>query len=608
MSVYDSAVDAVLDLKRNEAHGQDDLFGDLAETDPVLTGSVPDLPDWDKRTKLAFEREMLGLYVSDHPLQGLDHVLAAERDVGIGQLLAEDGPREGQVTIAGMITNVTRKTTRRGDIWAVITVEDLEASIEVLLFPKAYDAVATVLATDIVVKVKGRVKADDDSVTVNASELTLPDVSEAPTGPVVISLPAVRCTPAVLDQLRDVLAHHPGMTEVRIRLLKPERHPGRPAAPASGDAIAAADGRPQGSAGTVVSGVLARAVAFVLLGLGLGAAAGVVWWAVVDLPAMWSILDGGASISERGLTEFLAGDAWFCAIGLVVGTLIGIGGWRWFRDLGWPLVLGVCGLAVAASWSAGSSATAWARGSSRRGWRRPGQATWCRSSSPCGPRRRCWSGRSRPWCRCCSAPPSAATTRSRDRCCDEVRASQLRHPTAGERLGTKRTHHGAGQPDQLLRCQLDLEPAPASGDEDRVEVAGRCVNESAQPGPLAQRRDAADDVAGGPGRGRRIGHARPLWPRLRQPAPSGPAGGPPATTATTSSPPASTTRVLKIRSRSTPSAAAASSPKLLRAVAVGVRVQAEGDPRAGSMRWSPASHRPTLLAIRSPAGAGRSPR
>ncbi len=222
MSVYDSAVDAVLDLKRNKERGQDDLFGDLAETDPVLTGNVPDLPDWDKRTKLAFEREMLGLYVSDHPLQGLDHVLAAERDVGIGQLLAEDGPRDGQVTIAGMITSVTRKTTRRGDIWAVITVEDLEASIEVLLFPKAYDAVATVLATDTVVKVKGRIKADDEAVTLSASELTLPDVSEAPTGPVVISLPAVRCTPAVLDQLREVLAHHPGMTEVRIRLLKPD--------------------------------------------------------------------------------------------------------------------------------------------------------------------------------------------------------------------------------------------------------------------------------------------------------------------------------------------------------------------------------------------------
>src|SRR5215207_9704476 len=129
MSVYEAAVDGVLDLKRNEANGQDDLFGEMADTDPVLTGSVPDLPDWDKRTKLAFEREMLGLYVSDHPLQGLEHILAAERDIGIGELLAEDGPRESTVTIAGMITNITRKTTRRGDIWAVITVEDLEASI-----------------------------------------------------------------------------------------------------------------------------------------------------------------------------------------------------------------------------------------------------------------------------------------------------------------------------------------------------------------------------------------------------------------------------------------------------------------------------------------------
>jgi DNA polymerase-3 subunit alpha len=218
MSVYESAVDGVLDLKRNEAHGQDDLFGDLGETDPVLVGNVPDLPDWDKRTKLAFEREMLGLYVSDHPLQGLEHILSAERDLGIGELLADDGPREGMVTIAGMITSVTRKTSRRGDIWAVVTVEDLEASIEVLLFPKAYDLVSTVLATDTVVKVKGRIKSDDDAVSINAQELTLPDISDAPSGPVVISLPAVRCTPPVVQQLRDVLSAHPGMTEVRLRL------------------------------------------------------------------------------------------------------------------------------------------------------------------------------------------------------------------------------------------------------------------------------------------------------------------------------------------------------------------------------------------------------
>lgn len=232
MSVYESAVDGVIDLKRNSAHGQDDLFGDgmFADAfgegggpDPALTGSVPDLPDWDKRTKLAFEREMLGLYVSDHPLQGLEHILLAERDIGIGELIGDDGPREGQVTIAGMITAVTRKTTKRGDLWAVLTVEDLEASVEVLLFPKAYELVSTVLATDTVVRVRGRVKSDDDSVSINATELTLPDISDAPSGPVVISLPAMRCTPPVVQQLREVLSSHPGMTEVRLRLLSSGR-------------------------------------------------------------------------------------------------------------------------------------------------------------------------------------------------------------------------------------------------------------------------------------------------------------------------------------------------------------------------------------------------
>jgi DNA polymerase-3 subunit alpha len=218
MSVYEAAVDGVLDLKRNEAHGQSDLFGDAPETDPVLSGTVPDLPDWDKRTKLAFEREMLGLYVSDHPLQGLEHILTAERDIGIAEILADDGPREGMVTIAGMITAVTRRTTKRGDVWAVITVEDLEASIEVLLFPKAYELVSTVLAEDTVVRVKGRIKADEESVSITGQELTLPDITDAPSGPVVISLPAVRCTPPVVQQLRDVLAAHPGMTEVRLRL------------------------------------------------------------------------------------------------------------------------------------------------------------------------------------------------------------------------------------------------------------------------------------------------------------------------------------------------------------------------------------------------------
>jgi DNA polymerase-3 subunit alpha len=219
MECFERRVDEVIDLKRNQANGQDDLFGDFGGANDLVATPIPELAEWDKRVRLGFEREMLGLYVSDHPLQGLEHILDANRDLSIGGLRSDDGPREGQVTIAGMITQVTRKQTKNGDLWAILTMEDLEASIEVLLFPKVYQLVAGSLASDTVVRVKGRVRSRDEGVEVQGNEVHFPDITADDSGPLVISLPAVRCTPAVVEQLRGVLRAHPGGTEVRVRLI-----------------------------------------------------------------------------------------------------------------------------------------------------------------------------------------------------------------------------------------------------------------------------------------------------------------------------------------------------------------------------------------------------
>ena len=223
MEVYESAIDHVLDLKRNQAFGQDDLFGDgggTEETAAPSSAAVPDMPDWDKRTKLAFEREMLGLYVSDHPLNGLDHVIASKRDVSISTLHAE--PREGMVTIAGMITQVQRKQNRQGETWAIITVEDLDASIDIMLFPKAYQSVAMALATDTVVSVTGRVRAREDGVEITGSSVTVINVSASNAEPLTISVPVIRVTPELVSRLKGVLHNHPGSQEVRLRLLNGE--------------------------------------------------------------------------------------------------------------------------------------------------------------------------------------------------------------------------------------------------------------------------------------------------------------------------------------------------------------------------------------------------
>ncbi len=104
-----------------------------------------------------------------------------------------------------------------------------------------------------------------------------------------------------------------------------------------------------GSRGTGRAAVVLRAVLFLLAACGLGALAGVVWWAVVDLPVFVVGPNGGASTSQQGLTQYVAGDAWFSLIGFVVGLGIGFAAWRVFRRIGWPVVPLVIVASVAAA-------------------------------------------------------------------------------------------------------------------------------------------------------------------------------------------------------------------------------------------------------------------
>ncbi len=231
VAVHETAVDQYVDIKRNEAIGQDSLFAGLDDPEDGgaafgVTVTIPDIDEWDKMTLLGHERDMLGLYVSDHPLLGLEHVLSTGTDCTIGQLmLDEDRPHGTTLTISGLITSVNRKITKRGDAWATITLEDLDGAIEVLLFPSSYQLASPYLVEDAIVRVKGQLSRDKEQPELRGQELTVPDLSTGPggpTGPVTISLPSTRCTAPVIEQLRDVLGTHPGLTEVRLRLLSRE--------------------------------------------------------------------------------------------------------------------------------------------------------------------------------------------------------------------------------------------------------------------------------------------------------------------------------------------------------------------------------------------------
>ncbi|WP_461189827.1 DNA polymerase III subunit alpha [Arthrobacter sp. Z4-13] len=221
--IHEEAIDSVITLKRNEAIGQFDLFAGFeeAESESSLSIEIPDLPEWEKKDKLSFERDMLGLYVSDHPLQGLEGVLSQHAELSITSVLGEDGPQDGAIiTIAGMITSLSRRIAKAsGNAYARAEVEDLGASMEVMFFGQVYGPIASVLAEDLIVVVKGRLqKRDDGAITLNCMELSVPDLSEGLNGPLVITMPTHKATEAVVTELGDVLRTHRGNSEVRLHL------------------------------------------------------------------------------------------------------------------------------------------------------------------------------------------------------------------------------------------------------------------------------------------------------------------------------------------------------------------------------------------------------
>jgi DNA polymerase-3 subunit alpha len=227
INVYEAAVDAVLDTKRAEAIGQFDLFGTMGDSDvdpvdDVFAVRVPD-GEWDKKVLLQVEREMLGLYVSDHPLFGLEHVLAGAADVTIAAAQAEGVGEPQSLTLSGILSSVNRRVTKAGAPWANAVLEDLEGSIEVMFFPATYAQVALNIAEDAIVAIKGRTDAREDTVKLIASDLTILDTTQAPRGPVLVKLAPARCTPPMVDRLKDVLATHPGTTEVHLRLVNGAR-------------------------------------------------------------------------------------------------------------------------------------------------------------------------------------------------------------------------------------------------------------------------------------------------------------------------------------------------------------------------------------------------
>ncbi|OZG67343.1 DNA polymerase III subunit alpha [Bifidobacterium eulemuris] len=225
LTVHEAAIESVVGLKRKQAEGQFDLFSDVDDGGGEDMGdasvNVPDLEEWDKSTKLNFEREMLGLYVSDHPLSGMQSVLASLREVSIAQLIDRAktmGDRQ-QVTLAGLVTGVDRRVSKKGNAWAIVTIEDLESSIQCMFFGKVYESNAENLVLDKVVQIRGQVELRDETVSLRATEMQVPTLEAEDERPLVLTLPVGALDRNHMMQLGQVLTSHPGYCEVKLAVL-----------------------------------------------------------------------------------------------------------------------------------------------------------------------------------------------------------------------------------------------------------------------------------------------------------------------------------------------------------------------------------------------------
>lgn len=221
VAVHEQVIDTAVDIKRAEAVGQFDLFGGLSDSgdDNLIERPEIGVAEWEKSVLLAHERDMLGLYVSDHPLFGMESALAQLSDRSIASVLVDEHLDGTFVTLGGLVTGVQRKTTKKGSAWAIITLEDLEGSLELMVFPQSYASFGALLVEDSILVVRAKVdRSDDDGLRAVAMEINAPDLSEAPSGPVRLSLAASRCVPPLVARLKGVLAEHPGTTEVQLHL------------------------------------------------------------------------------------------------------------------------------------------------------------------------------------------------------------------------------------------------------------------------------------------------------------------------------------------------------------------------------------------------------
>ncbi len=229
MLIQEDAVDSVLATKKAADKGQFDLFagfgGEDGADNSAFTIEVPD-DEWDRKHKLALEREMLGLYVSGHPLDGFEEAIDAQTDTQLTTILSGEMRNGAEVTIGGLISSVDRRFSKKdGSPWAIVTIEDHHgAQVDILLFNKVYALVAPQIVEDNIILVKAHVSIRDDRMSLFGDDVKVPELGPGNGAglPLRLTMRTDQCTAENIAKLKGVLVNNAGDSDVYLNLVNGE--------------------------------------------------------------------------------------------------------------------------------------------------------------------------------------------------------------------------------------------------------------------------------------------------------------------------------------------------------------------------------------------------
>ncbi|MCB9800120.1 MAG: DNA polymerase III subunit alpha [Candidatus Omnitrophica bacterium] len=223
MTVLDQALEMGASFQKDQSRGQMSFFGGGDQTSSFQDEGIdmPEIPEWPENQLLAYERELMGFYVTSHPLSKHTKTLKNYATASTDTLIELND--QAEVTLGGIVDQFKEIITKKGDKMAFVTLQDLRGSCEVVVFPSIYESSSALLKNDAIVFVRGKINARDDNPKVLADEIVpLEEVPKRFTRLVSIDLQTAGLEPSLLEDIRKILAAYKGRTPVYLSFRDPQ--------------------------------------------------------------------------------------------------------------------------------------------------------------------------------------------------------------------------------------------------------------------------------------------------------------------------------------------------------------------------------------------------